>query len=291
MLQKDFNEPELERLQLKLHALRHESLLLERDHLIDLSLRRKGSFAPASQEHIFNRNQPRVPAGTPEGGQWASGGWHDAARIARQREAVDGRDLAQPAFAGPMARFAIQKTFELGIALYGLWSQQNGPDQRTVLKFRASQYPVGESGSLQLEGVQSLTKEEVASACPRFQDIQQRVNETTDRLTRENPDLSLPVLGTKIHKDIERQIDALRDPDYAAERSTLKGIEEKYGVVGTVRIDALELSRPSTVCVYDIKTGKSGLSFARMFEIGKESIKAFGPGAKRIIVAEVRPRR
>ena len=288
MLCSGYDDPTLLRIQMELHALRHESLLLKRDHLLDQYLRSKASETSALQGQ-FNQEQPRVPAGTPEGGQWASGGWHRAEQMARQRESMDGRDLVEPAFAGPLGRYGIQKTFELGIALYGLWSQQNGPDNQTVLKFRALEYPVDKQGSLQLEGVQSLTQEEVARACPRFQDVQQRVNETTERLTRENPDLSLPVLGTKIHKDVERQIKALGDPDYAAERSSLKGIEGKYGVAGTVRIDALELSRPSTVCVYDIKTGKSGLSFARMLEISGESVKAFGPGARRIIVAEVRP--
>ena len=270
MLCSGYDDPTLLRIQMELHALRHESLLLKRDHLLDQYLRSKASETSALQGQL-NQEQPRVPAGTPEGGQWASGGWHRAEQMARQRESMDGRDLVEPAFAGPMARFAIQKTFELGIALYGLWSQQNGPDQQTVLKFRASEYPVGESGSLQLEGVQSLTKEEVARACPRFQDVQQRVDETTERLTRENPDLSLPVLGTKIHKDIERQIKMLGDPDYAAERSTLKGEEEDYGVAGTIRIDALELANPTTVCVYDIKTAKRGLSFGRMLEFASEA--------------------
>jgi hypothetical protein len=45
-----------------------------------------------------------------------------------------------------------------------------------------------------------------------------------------------------------------------------------------------------TICIYDIKTGKSGLPLARMFELAS-NVQLFYPGTQRIIVTEVRPRR
>jgi len=49
------------------------------------------------------------------------------------------------------------------------------------------------------------------------------------------------------------------------------------------------IERTGTVCVYDIKTGASGLTRRRMFEIAKNAYGAF-PHAKRFIVTELRPK-
>jgi hypothetical protein len=48
--------------------------------------------------------------------------------------------------------------------------------------------------------------------------------------------------------------------------------------------------RKGTVCVYDIKTGKSGLTQARVAEIAREVHRAYNnPLPQRIIITEVRP--
>ena len=52
--------------------------------------------------------------------------------------------------------------------------------------------------------------------------------------------------------------------------------------------DVLENVGNGTVCVYDIKTGKRGLSFARTVEIATKVHKSFS-GVQRIIVIETRP--
>ena len=44
------------------------------------------------------------------------------------------------------------------------------------------------------------------------------------------------------------------------------------------------------VCIYDIKTGREGLSPARMLELSS-TVQYYYPGIQRIIVTEVRPRR
>jgi hypothetical protein len=61
-----------------------------------------------------------------------------------------------------------------------------------------------------------------------------------------------------------------------------------YGRRGSIRIDALESRDGETVCVYDIKTGLSQLSLARMWELAAVIFSKF-PTAKRIFVTEVRP--
>jgi hypothetical protein len=52
----------------------------------------------------------------------------------------------------------------------------------------------------------------------------------------------------------------------------------------------LERVGDGTVCVYDIKTGRRGLSVARTAEVAANVFKAYA-GTQRIIVSEIRPRR
>ena len=64
----------------------------------------------------------------------------------------------------------------------------------------------------------------------------------------------------------------------------------KYGAKNSVRIDAYENHREnSTVCVYDPKTGRRGLSFPRMAELAEAARSLFHYNPQHIIVIEVRP--
>ena len=91
---------------------------------------------------------------------------------------------------------------------------------------------------------------------------------------------------------LKHQIDNLRNPNFRAEVSLLKGLADDatYGAKGSIRIDVFENVGNGTVCVYDIKTGRSGLSPARMAEIATTVLAAY-PGTRRIIVSEIRPLR
>lgn len=105
--------------------------------------------------------------------------------------------------------------------------------------------------------------------------------------------LSAQQFGTAVHAKLKADIDGRDDGYLKAEVSFLKGWEDDYGVKGTIRIDAFERvsKRPDTVCIYDIKTGRSGLSFPRMLEMVVNSQKAFNGQIRHFIVTEVRPTR
>lgn len=88
---------------------------------------------------------------------------------------------------------------------------------------------------------------------------------------------------------------ARKDPDFVAEASILKSREAfgakaraEYGTKATLRIDVLERLSNNTVCVYDIKTGKSGLSPARIREIAQAVYRRY-QDAERFLIIEVRP--
>jgi hypothetical protein len=89
---------------------------------------------------------------------------------------------------------------------------------------------------------------------------------------------------------LKDQIDDMNDPNFRAEVSVLKSLEETYGTKDSVRIDVFENTGKGTVCVYDIKTAKRGLSLPRSLEIATKVHSSFS-GVESIMVIEIRPTR
>jgi hypothetical protein len=83
-------------------------------------------------------------------------------------------------------------------------------------------------------------------------------------------------------------VSAPRDPNFRAEVSFIKSQTERYGKLDSIRVDVYENPGTSTVCVHDIKTGRSGITPARALELAS-NVQHFYPGTQRVIVTEVRP--
>jgi len=121
--------------------------------------------------------------------------------------------------------------------------------------------------------------------------VQERVDYAADVVTREgNTWWSATQHGTAVHENLKAQIKGLDDPNFVAETSYLKSVDAGYGTRGSVRIEVLENVGNGIVCVYDIKTGRAGLSAARSAEIASEVHSRFEL-TQRIIVIETRPRK
>ena len=76
------------------------------------------------------------------------------------------------------------------------------------------------------------------------------------------------------------------DTNLKSEESVEKAKEED--AEGWIRIDVYEWANDEIICIYDIKTGKSGLSYARMWEIARTIAKKYR-SVRFIILTEVRP--
>ena len=140
-----------------------------------------------------------------------------------------------------------------------------------MFSFNAREYQPGETPNNAAIWVGQLTKNETDAACPRHAEVQERTDYAADVTTREgNTWWSATLYGTAVHENLKAQIKALDDPNLLAETSYIKSRDAGYGERGSVRIDVLENVGNGTVCVYDIKTGKSGLTTARTAEIANE---------------------
>ena len=204
--------------------------------------------------------------------------------------------FVQPAYLEAVPHPAA-KAISAALALYTWMSSRNTADSTAVFGFRADAYSPGASADDAAIWVGHLTREEVDDACPRHAEVQSITNQAAELIDRgayETPQQ----YGTAVHLWIKREINGPdtipasepRDPNFRAELSLLKSDIEDYGVGGTRRIDVYENPGSSTVCVYDIKTGRSGLTPARMLELAS-MVQYYYPRTQRIIVTEVRPRR
>jgi hypothetical protein len=208
---------------------------------------------------------------------------------------------------GPAAARAITAA---GLALFAWLSSRKDRDGTAVFAFKAAKYEkqTGPKGQQELSWVGYVKRDELTDVCEKLDTVQQLTDEAVKQV-RKDGDYDGPAdFGTQVHKMIADEINSDRntDPDFKAEVSAIKSelepredpnygvnkpkLKAKYGQRGTVRFDAYENRRKiSTVCVYDPKTGKRGLSFPRMTELAKAAFKLFHYDPQHIIVMEVKP--
>ncbi|MGO4172915.1 hypothetical protein [Bosea sp. TAF32] len=201
----------------------------------------------------------------------------------------------QPAF----ARRGLSTIFGGAAALFNWQSPLNGSDgQQAVMGFNARDYRPGDStsGKLDLSYMGRITQEEAELACRRLPDAQELADRAANAAG--SPDLypSRAVYGTDVHTRFAQYVRDLHDINFQAERSYLKerfeGVnsgEVPYGYPRSTRVDAYEYRQGGTLCVYDLKTGRTDLSDRRA-EILANAIRMGFTSIQRIIVIQVRPR-
>jgi len=228
----------------------------------------------------YDPNQPRVPAGNPDGGQWTSIGGEDS-------DSESFEDLVQPVFAPAVP--PVIAAVEAALALFAGLSALNNRDSRAIFEFNARGYDRDGDPS-DFVNSRVLTRDQVDSECPRLNEVQQRTDFAAASVNRGDY-ARASEYGTAVHKNLADQIKALNDPNFRAEISMLKTEgAARYGQAGSIRVDVFERVGNGTVCVYDIKTGTEGLSLARFHEIASRVLKSF-PETTRIVISEIRPSR
>lgn len=211
----------------------------------------------------------------------------------------------------------IQKRLEAGLlALYEQYSRYNNDNQRTVLEVEARGFfrKGAPAGEFDKNGLKILTQQQVNNTCGQLARVQELTDKAVAAVKTSGEPMSLTQFGTAVHQYVAQAIKGRNNPSLPtydenfrtlrAEISYVKMEEEgvnmkkelermqkegtRYGTTGSIRVDVLEHKNDSTVCVYDIKTGDSGLSPARFAEIFA-NVRSVFPDATNIIITEVRP--
>jgi hypothetical protein len=198
---------------------------------------------------------------------------------------------------------------------YATLSAGNNADRRVALVLDRAPYEKNPKDPTSL--LKTFTSEQLGQICKYLGTVQDLTDTAMRSVMKSYGQIYTPQkIGTAVHWEVKEEIENPsryhnRIPsmprDLFAEISFMKTLfatgqlplqrdingipyhpRVPYGRRGSIRIDALESRDGETVCVYDIKTGFSQLSPARMWELAAAIFSKF-PNAKRIFVTEVRP--
>lgn len=191
----------------------------------------------------------------------------------------------------PPGRPKIAALTDAARTLLSVLAGRSGSGDTAIFVAPASEYIPGDGPNDPVIWVGSVDQNELDNACPRNGEVQAILDQSAAEVKAWGNFTGPQDYGNKVHAVAAAKIRALQDPNLVAETSYLLNPmpDVPYGTLGSYRLDALENTIPSTVCVYDHKTGDRGLRPRRAVDIGYMVKKNF-PHAKNIILIEVRPR-
>jgi hypothetical protein len=185
-------------------------------------------------------------------------------------------------------RFA--KTLEAAGSLFSTLSGRNSSDRKAIFAAPASEYIPGDAYNDRAMWVGAVGQTELDQLCPRNREVQAIADAVAAGVKAAGNYFDGQDFGNKVHAGIAGVINARKDPNLVAETSfdATTGTNAKYGARGSSRLDVLERSQPSTVCVYDHKTGNAYLRGRRSVDIATVVQRRY-PGALRYILIQIEP--
>ena len=170
-----------------------------------------------------------------------------------------------------------------------------GEGDRSVVAFKI--WTGGTNGEVVSLHQETLTQEQVSEVCEFLPDVQAQTNEAATENLPQRATMTPTEWGNLVHWAIYHRVVALKEahptafanvfPEIAIDKNRLDSsarLGPKYGQAETSRLDVLEKVSATTYCVYDVKTGTSGLSRKRLLEILKKL-----PKGVLVYIMEVRP--
>ncbi len=254
--------------------------------------------APPAASHVARDGTGRVIG---RAGRWPGGRQEtqlvlrDGRVVTQEWQAVP--ELVTPVFWSPAVTMGMRWLLPPAIALYGSmlerWLGQpadQAAERPVLLYYRGLD---GTEAGAQVT-VGSLREEEVRQFCPKTTEFEVMLQEVVDGTPRGS--MTAAQWGTAVHLEMKRRIIARyigRRENVAAELSLSGGDEGHYGTKGSTRLDIYhQVEGTDVVCVYDVKTGSSGLSQQQASRLFNEALRHRGPMMRpptRVIVIEPRP--
>ncbi len=133
------------------------------------------------------------------------------------------------------------------------------------------------------------TEAQVQSNCPAYQRIQQWTDEGVATLRNDGTAWSPQIFGTAVHAYVATQVRLSGDPTLKA--NPILGLGGTQVLLGAIIPDISETQPNGTTCIYDIKTGVSGLPDSRAANFVNRWIEQNRSASTRFIVVTVRPSR
>ena len=162
--------------------------------------------------------------------------------------------------------------------------QTDGSIGLLALSVRGGSWAAGDERPV----IGNLSQEEVETACPAYPKVQSVTSSSDAQIRAQNPDATPQEIGNMVHKEVDAAFKG--QPGFKTNAGFLKDEELKNGLrlAGSSFLDVLHDVGNGTICIFDIKTGLSGLGSRQINQYWNAAKDAF-EDAQRIYILEVRP--
>jgi hypothetical protein len=129
----------------------------------------------------------------------------------------------------------------------------------------------------------------VETACPAYPKVQAVTSSSDAKGRAQNPDATPQEIGNMVHKEVDAAFKG--QPEFKTNAGFLGNNELENGLrlAGSSFLDVLHDVGNGTFCIFDIKTGISGLGSRQINQYWNAAKDAFSGYVQRIYILEVRP--
>ena len=133
--------------------------------------------------------------------------------------------------------------------------QPDGSIGLLALSVRGGSWAAGDERPV----IGNLSQEEVETACPAYPKVQAVTSSSDLKVRAQNPDATPQEIGNMVHEEVAAAFKG--QPGFAVKAGFLAGekLESGLRVAGSSFLDVLHDVGNGTICIFDIKTGISGL--------------------------------
>lgn len=185
---------------------------------------------------------------------------------------------------------AVEAAIRAGIAAWNWLNARSVAGTTPVLVFQPRQFRGSANEEISLETVGEIERDEADKFCKRYPEVRNKLSDIA-RQTRVGFTGSAREFGSKVHYRMAKYVNDQGDRNFKAkvthDESSPRKISRRR-TRGSTFLDVYERASRDTVCVYDHKTGRAGLSEKRALRLAATARKIHG-GASRVVVIEVRP--
>ena len=175
--------------------------------------------------------------------------------------------------------------FDSYVAAGATGLQADGLIGLVALSVRGGSWAAGDERPV----IGQLSQEEVDDACPAYPQVQSVTSSSYDTVTAQNPGATPQQIGNMVHQKVAAAF--FGQPGFKVNAGFLGDTELPNGlrVAGSSFLDVLNDVGDGTICIFDIKTGISGLGSRQINQYWNAAKQAFEGYAQRIYILEVRP--
>ncbi|MHC1549470.1 hypothetical protein [Phyllobacterium sp. K27] len=271
----------------------------------------------------YDPNQPRVPSGNSDGGQWTDGGaggvdpittgstlgaassqpssWLQSTVRQVNREIPLRSAVTNPVLRSATTLLSFLKTPELeypidqAIAQFNAIAIDDDPTAIPIISSRARAFTNDDSDTKTWASVRKADIGEVSKVCQHYFTVQTQTDIAAFAAGSVSNYTDAGAYRTRVHKILERQINSMFSPALQAEYVLWDALAEApdntaatRGNKHTLELDVFEKVNDDLVCIYDIKTGKRNFTSKRMSQLSHAVAKKY-PGVKNFFTIQIRP--